>query len=161
MAKVNPNPKGLHTVTPGITVHDGRGAIDFYKKAFGAIEGDINYGPDGKQIMHAELKIGDSWIMLNDEFPEMGCVSPKTLKATPLAMYLSVDNVDVWFDRAVKAGAEVLMPPADMFWGDRFAQVVDPFGHKWGMSVHVKDMTKEEMEKGMKEWEQKEMAHAK
>jgi PhnB protein len=153
--------KGLHTVTPGLTVKDAKGAIEFYKKAFGAVEGEVCFGPDGKQVMHAELKIGDSVIMLNDEFPEMGCVGPATLGGTTVSLYLNVDDVDTWFDRAVKAGATVLMPVADQFWGDRFGQVADPYGHKWGISTHVKDLSDEEMKKGMEEWNKKQLAHAK
>jgi uncharacterized glyoxalase superfamily protein PhnB len=161
MSKVNKNPKGLHTVTPGLTVNDAKGAIEFYKKAFGAVEGDISFGPDGKQVLHAEIKIGDSVIMLNDEFPQMGCVGPKSLGGSPVAIYLQVDDADMWFERAVKAGATVAMPIADQFWGDRFGQVVDPYGHKWGVSTHVKDVTPEEMKEAMQAWQKKEMAHAK
>jgi uncharacterized glyoxalase superfamily protein PhnB len=160
MTKVNPNPKGLHTVVPGLTVSDAKAAIEFYKKAFGATGDEVCLGPDNK-VMHAELKIGDSVIMLNDEFPPMGCVGPTALGGTPVALYLNVTDVDTWFNRAVEAGATVLMPLADQFWGDRFGQVQDPFGHKWGLSMHVKDVTEEETKAAMKEWEKKEMAHAK
>ena len=118
-------------------------------------------GQDGKQVMHAEIKIGDSVVMLNDEFPPMGCLGPKSLGGSPVAIYLQVDDADMWFDRAVKAGATVTMPLADQFWGDRFGQVVDPYGHKWGISMHVKDSTPEEMKAAMEEWSKKEMAHAK
>jgi uncharacterized glyoxalase superfamily protein PhnB len=161
MSTVNKNPKGLHTVTPGLTVNDAKGAIEFYKNAFGAVEGEVCFGPDGKQVMHAELKIGDSTIMLNDEFPQMGCLGPKSLGGSPVAIYLQVDDADMWFNRAVKAGATVTMPIADQFWGDRFGQVVDPYGHKWGVSTHVKDSTPEEMKEAMEAWEKKELAHAK
>jgi len=161
MSNVNINPKGLHTVTPGLTVNDAKGAIEFYKKAFGAVEGTVSFGPDGKQVMHAEIKIGDSVVMLNDEFPEMGCLGPKSLGGSSIAMYLQVDDADMWFERAVKAGATVTMPLADQFWGDRFGQLVDPYGHKWGISTHVKDVTPEEMKEAMQAWEKKEMAHAK
>jgi len=161
MGEVNKNPKGLHTVTPGLTVNDAKGAIEFYKKAFGAVEGKISFGPDGKQVMHAEIKIGDSVVMLNDEFPQMGCLGPKSLGGSPVAIYLQVDDADMWFERAVKAGATATMPIADQFWGDRFGQVVDPYGHKWGVSTHVKDVTPEEMKEAMQAWEKKEMANAK
>ncbi len=157
---VNKNPKGLHTVTPGLTVNDAKGAIEFYKKAFGAVEIEVCYGPDGKKVMHSEIKIGDSVIMLNDEFPEMGCISPKTLGGSSIAIYLQVDDADMWFERAVKAGATISMPIADQFWGDRHGQVLDPYGYKWGVSTHVKDLTEEEMQAAMKAWEQKEMACA-
>ncbi len=161
MSTVNKNPKGLHTVTVGLTVNDAKAAIEFYKKAFGAVEGEVCLGPDGKQVMHAEIKIGDSVVMLNDEFKDMGCLSPQSLSGSPVTMYLQVDDADVWFDRAVKAGATVTMPLADQFWGDRFGQVADPFGHKWGVSTHVKDVTPEEMKQAMEAWSKKEMAHAK
>ena len=161
MSDVKKNPKGLHTVTPGLTVNDAKGAIEFYKKAFGAVEVKVSLGPDGKQVMHAEIKIGDSVVMLNDEFPQMGCVGPKSLGGSPVSLYLQVDDADMWFERAVKAGATVTMPIADQFWGDRFGQVVDPYGHKWGVSTHVKDVTPEEMKAAMQAWEKKEMAQAK
>ncbi len=161
MSTVNKNPKGLHTVTPGMTVKDAKGAIEFYKKAFGAVEIDVHYAPDGKQVMHAEIKIGDSVLMINDEFPQMGCVGPASLGGSPVTLNLQVDDADVWFERAVKAGATVAMPIADQFWGDRYGQVVDPYGYKWGVSTHVKDVTPEEMQAAMKAWEKKEMASAK
>ena len=162
MAKVEPTQKskGYHTVTPGLTVSDAKAAIEFYKKAFGAEEREVCLGPDGK-VMHAEIKIGDSIIMLNDEFPKMGCVGPKSLGGTPVSMFIYVENVDAMYDRAVKAGATATMPVADQFWGDRFGQVVDPYGHKWGISTHIADPTPEEMKKAKEEWAKKQMAHAK
>ncbi len=161
MSTVNKNPKGLHTVTPGLTVHDAKGAVEFYKKAFGAEEIKVAMGPDGEKVMHAELKIGDSFVMLNDEFKEMGCLSAKSLGGSPVVIYLQVDDADKWFDRAVKAGAEVCMPLADQFWGDRFGQLTDPYGLKWGISTHVKDVTPEEMKAAMEAWSQKETCGAK
>ena len=161
MSKINHNPKGLHTVTPALTVHDAKGAIEFYKKAFGATQSEICLGPDGKQVMHAEIKIGDSVIMLNDEFPQMGCVGPKTLGNTSVTLNLLVEDVDQLFNQAVKAGATVTMPVADQFWGDRYGQVSDPYGYKWGISTHIKDLTDEEIKKGMEEWQKKQLAHAK
>lgn len=158
MNKVDPIPKGYHSITPVLTVSDSRKAIDFYKAALGAEEREICYGPDGKKIMHAEIKIGDSILMINDEFPEMGCKGPKTLGGTPVSLYLYVQNVDEWFARATNAGATVIMPPADMFWGDRFGQLEDPFGHRWSLSTHVADPTPEEIMKGQAEWAKKEMA---
>ncbi len=160
MSMVSKNPKGLHTVTPGLTVNDAKAAIEFYKKAFGAVESDINMGPDGK-VMHAEIKIGDSVIMLNDEFKEMGCLSSKSLGGSPVTLNLQVDDADMWFERAVKAGATVKMQLADQFWGDRFGQITDPYGFTWGISTHVKDVTPEEMKAAMEAWPKKEMAHAK
>ncbi len=161
MGTVNKNPKGLHTVTPGLTVNDAKGAIEFYKKAFGAVEGKISMGPDGKQVMHAEIKIGDSVIMLNDEFKDMGCLSAKSLGGSPVTIYLQVDDADMCFERAIKAGAKEVMPLADQFWGDRFGQVADPYGITWGISTHVKDVTPEEMKEAMEAWSKKEMAAAK
>lgn len=164
MTKIDPTQrsKGFHTITPGLTVSDAKAAIAFYKKAFGAEEnGDICLGPDGKQVMHAEVKIGDSIIMINDEFPKMGCVGPNALGGSPVSLFIYVDNVDAVFDRAVKAGATVTMPVADQFWGDRYGQVVDPYGHKWGISTHIADPTAEEIKKAQEEWTKKQMAHAK
>lgn len=146
-SKVNPIPTGYHTITPTLTVKGADKAIDFYKKAFGAEEKDRCLGPDGKTIMHAELKIGDSILMLNDEFPEMGCRAPESLGGTAVSLYLYVQDVDASFEQAVKAGATVTMPVTDMFWGDRFGQLTCPFGHKWALATHTKDVTPEEMKK--------------
>src|SRR5262249_12193599 len=122
MAKVDPiqKNKGYHTITPALTVSDAKAAIEFYKKAFGAEEREICMGPDGKKVVHAEVKIGNSIIMINDEFKEMGCVGPASLGGSPVTLHLYVENVDTFFDRAVKAGAKVTMPVADQFWGDRY-----------------------------------------
>lgn len=160
MSKVDAIPKGYHTITPGLTVKDAKAAIEFYKNAFGATEAEICSAPDGK-IMHAEIKIGDSIIMLNDEFPEMGCLSPESLKGTTTSMYVYVENADKIYDQAVKAGAKSTMPVSEMFWGDRMGAVVDPFGHKWSVATHVKDLSKEEMKKAQEEWMKKQMACAK
>ncbi len=153
--------KGYHTITPSLTVADAKAAIEFYKKAFGAEEREICLGPDGKSVMHAEIKIGDSVIMLNDEFPKMGCVGPLTLGGSPVTMHVYVDNVDEVYDNAIKAGATSTMNVADQFWGDRYGQVVDPYGFKWGISTHISDPTPEEIKKAQEEWSQKTMAHAK
>ena len=109
-------------------------AIDFYKRAFGAQEGERMVGPDGQSVMHADIKIGDSMVMLCDEFPQMGNRSPHTLGGTTASIFLYVSDVDSAFKRAVHAGAKAIMPPADMFWGDRFGKLVDPFGHEWAMA---------------------------
>jgi len=142
---VKPIPEGYRTVTPHVVVNDGRAAIEFYKKAFGAEEITAMPGPDGKSIMHAQLKIGDSMLMLGGEFPgsaeRCGMASPVTAKVTTCAIHLYVENVDASFDRAVKAGATVVMPPMDAFWGDRYGQVKDPFGHLWTMGTHKQDLT--------------------
>jgi len=137
-------PEGYRTVTPHLTIRGAAEAIEFYKKAFGAVEIRRSPGPDGK-LMHAEIQIGDSRILLNDEFPEMGAFSPSALKGTPVTMHLFVEDCDGVFEKAVKAGATVAMPLADQFWGDRYGLLVDPFGHRWSVASHLKDMTPEQM----------------
>jgi PhnB protein len=143
-------PDGYHTLTPHMTVRDAARAIEFYKQAFGAVERGVMKGPDGK-IGHAELMIGDSIVMLADEFPEYGSMSPLSTGGTGMGLHIYVEDVDSAFDRAVKAGAKVDMPVSDMFWGDRYGKLADPFGHKWSIATHKADMTMEEMEQGMKE----------
>jgi PhnB protein len=145
MAK--PIPDGYRTVTPYLTVKGAAQAIDFYKRAFGAQEIERMTGPDGKSVMHAEIKIGDSIVMLTDEMPQMGTRSPQTLGGTTASVFLYVPDVDSAFKRAVDAGAKATMPPADMFWGDRFGKLVDPFGHEWGMATHKEDLSPEEVRK--------------
>jgi len=139
-----PVPAGFHTVTPYLAVHDAAAAIDFYQKAFGAKVGVRMDTPNGK-IGHAELKIGDSTIMLADEMPGMSTRSPRTLGGASGGVFLYVDDVDSAFRQATSAGAEVVMPLADMFWGDRYGQVKDPFGHVWSMATHKEDVAPEEM----------------
>ncbi len=141
---VKPIPEGFRTVTPHLTVSDGAAAIEFYKKAFGAEEIMRMPGPDGKGVMHAEIKIGDSIIMLNDEFPGHGPVAPSSLNGTTSVVHLYVKDADAAFDRAVKAGATPAMPVTDMFWGDRFGGVTDPFGHRWSVATHKEDLTPEQ-----------------
>ncbi|HZI94659.1 MAG TPA: VOC family protein [Patescibacteria group bacterium] len=138
-----PVPDGFHTVTPHLTMKNAGEAIEFYRKAFGAEEIARMPGPGGS-VMHAEIRIGDSPIMLNDEFPEHGARGPKTIGGTPVSIHLYVNDVDALFDRAVKAGAKVTMPIADMFWGDRFGKLEDPFGHQWSLATHKEDVTPEE-----------------
>jgi PhnB protein len=145
MAK--PIPDGYRTATPYLTIKGAAQAIEFYKRAFGAQEGGRMTGPDGKSVMHAEIKIGDSMLMLSDEFPQMGSRSPETLGGTTGAIFLYVPDVDSAFKRAVDAGARAIMPPTDMFWGDRFGKLVDPFGHEWAMATHKEDLTPEEIRK--------------
>jgi uncharacterized glyoxalase superfamily protein PhnB len=142
---VKPIPEGMHTVTPHLTCAGAADAIEFYKKAFGAIEIARMAGPGGK-LMHAMLRIGDSPIMLVDEFPEWGGTGPKTLNGTPVTIHLQVPDADAVFNSAVDAGATVKMAMADMFWGDRYGMVIDPFGHAWSIATHIKDMTPQEME---------------
>ena len=142
--KVNPIPPGYHTITAHLSVNGAGKAIDFYKKAFGAEELMRVPGPGGK-LMHAEVKIGDSILYLADEFPEMGgdCAtrSPKALGGVSSVLHLYVADVDASFARAVSAGATAKMPLMDMFWGDRYGQLEDPFGHRWSMASHKEDLT--------------------
>jgi uncharacterized glyoxalase superfamily protein PhnB len=145
---VKPIPDGYHTLTPFLTCREAARAIEFYKQAFGAKERGVMKGPDGK-IMHAELMIGDSIIMLSDEWPEFGALSPQSIGGSPMGLHIYLDGVDAAFDRAVKAGAEVEMPVMDQFWGDRYGKLKDPFGHKWSIGTHVKDMSDDEMKHAM------------
>jgi uncharacterized glyoxalase superfamily protein PhnB len=145
-AKVQAVPQGYHTITPSLVVRRAADAIEFYKKAFGAQEIMRMPGPGGK-IIHAELKIGDSIIMLNDEM-DMGGKSPEAYGGSSVGFYVYVENVDAAWKRAVDVGASVVMPLADMFWGDRCGRVDDPFGHGWTLAQHVKDLTPEEIRKG-------------
>jgi len=148
---VKPVPDGYHTLTPFLTCRDAARAIEFYKQAFGAkVRGGVAKGPDGK-VMHAELQIGDSVIMLGDEYPEFGALSPQSIGGSGMGLHIYLDGVDAAFDRAVKAGAAVEMPVMDQFWGDRYGKLKDPFGHKWSIATHVKDMSEDEMKKGMDE----------
>jgi len=144
-------PEGYHTLTPSLTIRDAARAIEFYKQAFGAVERGVNKGPDGK-VMHAELIIGDSIVMLADEFPQFGSLSPQTIGGSGAGLHIYVEDVDSAFDRAVKAGATVEMPVSDMFWGDRFGKLVDPFGHKWSIATHTRDMSMEEIEEAQEEF---------
>jgi PhnB protein len=138
-------PQGFRTVTPHLTVRGAAEAIDFYIRAFGAQERGRMPGPDGKVIMHAELRIGNSIVFLADEFPDRGCRAPQTLGGTTGALHLYVKDVDRAFQRAVAAGAEVRMPATDMFWGDRYAKVADPFGHEWGLATHKENLSAREI----------------
>ncbi len=147
-AKVSPVPPGYRTVTAYLTVKDGGAAIDFYKRAFGARERARMLAPDGKTVMHAELQIGDSIVMLSDEVPGMStCRAPSSLGGTTGMLFLYVPNVDASFKRAVDAGCKVLMPAADMFWGDRFGKLEDPFGNQWGVATHKEDVGPAEMKR--------------
>lgn len=145
-----PIPAGYQTLTPMFVYKDARRAIEFYKKAFGAEERLVMPGPDGKGVMHAEIKIGSSIIMMGEENPQYPCKSAETLGASPVSFYVYVSDVDKAFETAVKAGAEVRMPVEDMFWGDRMGTVEDPFGYSWSFATHVKDLTQDEIEQGAK-----------
>lgn len=144
-------PAGYHTVTPAITVRDTAKAIDFYTRAFGAEEVGRFEGPDGK-IMHAEIRIGDSLIMLGDENPQWGSLSPLSTNGNPGSLHIYVENADATFARALEAGAQIRQPLEDAFWGDRYGKVTDPFGHHWGIATRVKSYTKEEMDRVSREW---------
>jgi PhnB protein len=152
--KVKPIPKGYGTVTASLTVGGGVDAIKFYKKAFGATEVMRMLGPGGS-IMHAELIIGDTQIMLNDEMPAHNVKSPKSFGGSPVTFFIYVENADVAIKKAVKAGATLAMPPEDMFWGDRMGLVEDPFGHKWHIAHRFADLTVAQMKAGQKEWMKK------
>jgi uncharacterized glyoxalase superfamily protein PhnB len=144
-------PDGFNTLTPHLVVKGASQAIDFYKKAFGAEEIKRMPGPDGKSLIHAELKIGNSRLMLVDEFPEMNARGPETMGGTPVTIHMFVEDADAVFNRALGAGAQVRMPLADMFWGDRYGVVADPFGHLWSIATHKEDLTPEEMGKRMQD----------
>jgi PhnB protein len=149
--KVAPVPPGYHSITPYIVCRNAAGAIEFYKKALGARVKAKMAGPDGK-IMHAEIVIGDSVVMLGDEMPAMGATAPETIGGTASGLFIYTPNVDKAFARAIAAGAKAEMPPADQFWGDRYGTFVDPFGHKWSMATHIEDMTPKEMARRGREW---------
>lgn len=146
-----PIPDGFSTVTISLIVKGAANAIEFYKKAFGAQELFRFPGPDGNSIMHAEIKIGNSIVMLSDEMPQMNCLSPQSLGGTGMAIYMYVEDADAIFNQAVAAGAKPIMPVMDAFWGDRFGNVQDPFGHIWGIATHKKDMSAEELQKAGQE----------
>jgi PhnB protein len=141
--KVQRVPEGFHTITPHITVADAAKAIHFYQRAFGAELVSRMEGPGGK-VMHAEVRIGDSLLFLNDEFPQMGARSPKSLGGTSMTIHLTVEDCDGLFRRATQAGAEVVMPLNDMFWGDRYGMVQDPDGYRWAIASHIEDVSPEE-----------------
>jgi PhnB protein len=144
-AHVKPIPEGMHTVTPHLICAGAADAIEFYKKAFNAIETGRLSDPQGK-LMHAGIRIGDSVVMLVDEFPDWGKFGPKSLKGSPVTIHLYVEDVDATFERAVGAGAKITMPLEDTFWGDRYGVLEDPFGHHWSVATHVRDVSPEEMQ---------------
>jgi len=148
--QVQPIPKGYHTVTPYLVVNDAKRAMDYYRRAFGARETMHMDGPGGK-ISHAELKIGDSVIMLSDEMPGVSCRAPSSLGGSTAGVFLYVDNVDAVFNQAVAAGAKSDAAPTDMFWGDRFGRLTDPFGHRWSLATHKEDVAPAEIAKRAKE----------
>lgn len=145
---VKPIADGMRSLTPHLVCAGAADAIAFYAKAFNAVEVMRLPGPDGK-LAHAMVRIGDSALMLVDEFPEMGALGPKTLKGSPVTIHLQVENVDAAVERAVAAGAKITMPVADMFWGDRYGQLEDPFGHHWSVATHTRDLSPQEIQEAM------------
>ncbi len=143
-------PEGYHSGTPMLTFKDARKAIDFYKKALGAVERYAMPGPDGKGVMHAEIQIGDSIFMMGEECAQMPGKSAETLGGSPVSFYIYLENVDEAFKKATTAGAQTKMAVDDMFWGDRVGTVQDPFGYSWSLATHVKDMTAKEIEEAAK-----------
>lgn len=146
MNEIEKIPKDYHSITPVLIVKNGDEAIEFYKNGFGVEERCRMKAPDGR-VAHAELRLGDSVFMLSDEYPEMKCHSPKTIGGSPVSMYVYVDDVDSIFNKAISAGAKVLDPVKDQFWGDRHGRLEDPFGHLWSIATHKKDLSEEEMKK--------------
>lgn len=149
MKKVKPIPEGMHSVTPHLICAGAADAIEFYKQAFGAIEEARLPGPNGK-LMHAMVRIGDSAVMLVDEMPEWCAMGPKALKGSSVTIHLYVEDADAVFARAVKAGAKVVMPLDDAFWGDRYGKVEDPFGHHWSIGTHQREVSIEEAQQAMR-----------
>jgi uncharacterized glyoxalase superfamily protein PhnB len=145
MAK--PIPDGFHTVSAHLIVQNAPRALDFYAEAFGAQIVMKAMMPDGQSLLHAEIKIGDSAVMLAEENAAWGARSPRSLGGSPVTLHLYVPDCDAVYDRATKAGCTILMPPADMFWGDRYAKVEDPFGHHWSIATHMEDVGAEEMQR--------------
>ncbi|MBI3970088.1 MAG: VOC family protein [Chloroflexi bacterium] len=146
--RVRPIPEGYHSLTPALVVHNAAEAIEFYKRAFGAQELGRMPAPDGRRIWHAELQIGDSRLMLSDEFPDIDeSRSPKALGGTASSLHLYVEDADAAFQRAVDAGATVSMSLVDAFWGDRYGKVTDPFGHQWGIATRQEEVSEEEMQR--------------
>ena len=144
-------PEGYQNITPVLVVKDGLKAIEYYKKVFGAIDKGTMMMPDGKSVAHAELMIGNSKIMLSDEFPEMKCLSPTSIGGSPISLYLYVEDVDKTFNLAVSEGGQSLSPVQDMFYGDRHGSIQDPFGHIWSIATRIKDLTREELKKAAEE----------
>jgi PhnB protein len=148
VSKVKPIPEGYHSVTPYLCFRDAAAAIEFYKRAFGATEVMRMGAPDGK-VGHAEIRIGDSRVMLADEFPEMGFLSPQSVGGSPVMLHLYVEDVDATVPKAVAAGAKIMRPVEDQFYGDRGGQLDDPFGHKGYVSTRKEDLSPEEVKKRM------------
>lgn len=137
-------PEGIHTITPHLVVRDAAGATEWYKAALGAEERGRIPVPGGK-CMQIELWLGDSAVMLADEFPDAGILSPLAIGGTPVVLHFSTEDVDALWKRVVDAGARVLQPLQDQFWGDRYGQIIDPFGYRWGLAQHIHDVSREEI----------------
>ena len=145
---VKPIPDGMHSLTPHLVCAGAADAIEFYKRAFNAVETSRLPSPSGR-LMHAAVRIGDSTLMLVDEFPDMGSFGPNALKGSPVTIHLYVEDVDKTIAQALAAGATLKMAVQDMFWGDRYGQLVDPFGHHWSVATHTRDLSPEEVRQGM------------
>lgn len=141
---------GASKLSPYLVVDGGKAAIEWYQKALGAEVGDVSYMPDGELIMNAQLTLGGSRFMLNDEFPDYGALGPKKIGGSPVTIHIESDNVDADWDRIVAAGAEIVMPLDNMFWGMRYGQFKDPFGHSWSIGQQTSNPSKEEIEEAMK-----------
>ncbi len=144
MATVDPIPMGFHTVTPHLIVAGAADAVEFYQQAFGAREISRLRGPRGK-LMHVEMHVGTSRFLLADEFPERGALGPRAIGGSPVAIHLYVEDADATFERAIAAGAKAIVPLENAFWGDRYGQIEDPFGHRWSIASRIEDLTREEI----------------
>lgn len=142
-------PEGMHTLTPHLVCAGAADALSFYARALGATELSRLPGPDGR-LMHASIRVGNSVFFVVDEWPDMGSRGPKALGSTPVTLHLYTEDADALFEQAVKAGAKPLMPVAEMFWGDRYGQFEDPFGHRWSVATHVRDLTPEQIQENMR-----------
>ena len=153
MSTVSPIPKGYHTLTPHLVISGAKEAIEYYKQAFGAEVGEVALTPDGSLVMNATLKIGDSMFMIADEMDMMEYwVSPNKLNGTTVGVHIYVEDVDALFAQAEKAGIKVMFAPMDAFWGDRYCQFVDKFGHAWSIATHIEDVSPEEADRRGREW---------
>jgi PhnB protein len=145
MSKVQPVPACFNTLTPHLVVFDAKAAIEFYQRAFGATLKVCLPAEDGKRIMHASMQVGDSMLMLGDEFREFGQTAPTTLGGSPVTIHMYVEDADAMFERAVLAGATIIMPVSETFWGDRYGKVSDPYGHHWSLATCVREVSHEEL----------------
>ncbi len=148
MRNVKPIPDSMHTVTPMLVCAGAAEAIEFYKQAFDAVE-ELRVPESHGKLMFASLRIGDSHVMLTDEFPELGSLGPKSLKTSPVTIHLYVEDADATVKRAVAAGAKMTMQVDEMFWGDRYGRIEDPFGHYWSIATHVRDVSPKEIRDAM------------